>query len=91
MWVSLLFSAVELGGALACVACVRHFFEPALWVGSCDERNRAGCDFLSTDLGFGRSIGRSPVLEGVVGGIAGGDPAVLWGHEYGGVVDDSYL
>jgi hypothetical protein len=91
VWVSLLFPSVELGGAPACAACFRHFFEPALWVGSCDEWNWAGRGFLSADLGFGRSIGRSPVLEGVVGGIVGGDPTVLWSHEYGGVVDDSYL
>jgi hypothetical protein len=91
VWVSLLFPSVELGGALTCVACVRHFFEPALWVGSGDEWNWAGRGFLSADLVFGRSIGWAAVLEGVVGGIVGGDPAILWSHEYGGVVDDSYL
>ena len=91
VWVSLFFPPLELGGSLACVACVRHFFEPTLWVGSGDEWDWAGRGFLSADLGFGRSIGRSPVLEGVVGGIVGGDITLLWGHEHGGVVDDSYL
>ena len=91
MRVPLLPATLELGRAFARFACIRHFSEPALWAGSSHKRDRAGCVFLPPDLGLGRTVGGTVILEGLVGGIAGVDPAFLRGHEQRCVVDDSDL